>query len=219
MCFSAQADLVTGVVVGAIGIDALQHARTRGEVALGAIPVVLAGHLLIEAVIWMGLEGSITESAWRPALWLYLAIAFGVLPVLVPVAVSALEPASSRERVRVFTMIGSVVAAVLMYAVIRGPVNAQIEGHHIDYRVNLWGGGVLVFLYVVATCGSLLASTHTHVRWFGVANLVAAGLLAWLSQSGFISLWCAWATLASLAVAVHLRAVHPRGPPITPRGV
>ena len=60
-------------------------------------------------------------------------------------------------------------------------------------------------LYVVAVCGSLLMSRHRQVRWFGALNLVAAALLAWLSKSSFISLWCVWAAITSVAIVVHLR--------------
>lgn len=205
MCFSAEADLVAGVVVGAIGVDALRHVHHRGEWSLAAVPVVLAAHQLIESFVWWGLEDRVPYAVGRTALWLYLAIAFGVVPVLVPVAVRALEPASSERRLRIFIALGAAVAIVLMYAVVRGPVEASIKGHHVDYRVDLWHGGSLVVLYVVATCGSMLMSRHPHVRWFGAGNLVAAALLAWLSQSAFISLWCLWAALTSGAIAVHLR--------------
>jgi multisubunit Na+/H+ antiporter MnhB subunit len=92
---------------------------------------------------------------------LYLAIAFGVLPVLVPLAVGALEPLANRRRVGVFTATGVVVAVVLMYAVVRGPVEASIEGHHIAHRLDLWHGGIIVTLYVVATCGSMLVRSTT----------------------------------------------------------
>jgi hypothetical protein len=160
---------------------------------------------LIEAVVWWALEREPPHEVWHPAAWLYLAIAFGVVPVLVPLAVGTLEPRANRRRVVVLTTIGITVAVALMASVIRGPIVARVEGHHIDYRVDLWHGGVIVLLYVVATCGSLLLSDHQHVRWFGAANLVAAVALAWLAQSAFISLWCAWAAVTSVAIAVHLR--------------
>lgn len=121
-------------------------------------PGVLAGHQLVEALVWWGLEGRVPEGVWRPALWLYPAIAFGALPVLVPIAIGALEPVENRRRIRLFIAIGAGVSVALMYSVVRGPIEAIIQGHHIDYRVDLWHGGLLVALYVVATCGSLLAS-------------------------------------------------------------
>jgi hypothetical protein len=205
VCFSAEADLVSAVVVGSIGIDALRHVRHRAEWPLAVIPIVLAAHQLIETFVWWGLEGKVATTLWRLALWSYLAIAFGLLPVLVPIAVGALESVRNRGRVIVFTGIGAVVAGVLMYAVVRGPVGAKIEGRHIAYDVDLWQGGIIVALYVLATCGSLLASKHVHVRWFGLSNLVAVCLLAWLNQNGLVSLWCVWAALTSVAIALHLR--------------
>jgi hypothetical protein len=211
MCFSPQADLLAGVVVGTIAVDALRHVQVPAQRLLVAIPVVLAAHSLIETFVWWGLQGHLPHSVWHRALWLYLVVAFGVVPVLVPVAVAALEPSVNRKRMEVFVAIGVVVAVVLMYAVIRGPVEASIQGHHIAYRVNLWHGGVIVGFYIIATCGSMLISHYPHVRWFGASNLVAAALLVWLNQDGFISLWCVWAAITSTAIAVHLR--HTASPP------
>jgi hypothetical protein len=206
MCFSAQADVVGGLVVVGIGLDALRHVGRRAERLLAALPVVLGAHQLIEGIVWWGLEGHVSARVWEPARFLYLTIAFGVLPVLVPLAVGALEPVTRRLLTASLTVVGVVVAVVLMFAVVDGPVESTIVGHHIAYRVELWQGGLVVVLYVAATCGSLLVSSHRHVRWFGAANLVAVCLLGWLSQRAFISLWCAWAALASIAIAFHLRA-------------
>ncbi len=207
MCFSAEADLVGGLIVGAVGIDAMRHARRPFERLLATLPLVFAAHQLIESVVWWGLEGHIDDTVWHAARWLYLAIAFGLFPVLVPIAVGGIERVTYRGRTMVLTALGAVVATVLMYSIVRGPITAVIAGHHIAYTVELWHGGLIVFCYVVATCGSLLVSGHPHVRWFGLINLAAVGFLAWLDQSAFISLWCAWAALTSVAIAVHLRFV------------
>jgi hypothetical protein len=209
VCFSADADLVSGLVVGAIGIDTLRHVRRPAQLPLAILPVILGGHQLVEALVWWGLEGRVAHAVWHPALVLYLTVAFGVLPVLIPIAVGALELIANRLRVGLLTATGIIVAGVLMYAVARGPVQARIEGHHIAYNVALWRGGLIVALYVLVTCGSLLLSKVRYVRQFGVVNLVAVCLLVWLNQSGFISLWCAWAAITSGAIAVHLRFVSP----------
>ncbi len=204
MCFSAEADLVAGVVVGAVAIDGLRHVHRPADLALAAVPVTLAGHQMVEALVWLGLTGNVSKSVWEPALYAYLVIAFGLLPVLVPVAVRELEPPEDRRRMRGFVLAGAVASFFLMSGVVRGPVVATIRGNHIDYFVNLWHGGTLVALYVVAVCGPCLVSRHRNLRWFGVANLVAAVLLAWLSKSSFISLWCVWAAFTSILMVAHL---------------
>ena len=67
----------------------------------------------------------------------------------------------------------------------------------------------MVAVCVLVTCGSLLLSVHGHVRWFGLVNLVAVGLLTWLDQGALVSLWCAWAAVTSVAIAVHVRRPTP----------
>jgi hypothetical protein len=216
MCFSAEADLVGGVVVGTLGIDAFSHVRVPRERLVAAVPIVLAVHQLIEILVWKGLEGEVSHSVWRTALVAYAVIAFAVVPVLVPLAVAALEPGPNRPRVLVLAAVGAGVAVVLLRAIARGPIEASIVGHHIAYYLDLSSAaGIVIALYVVATCGSLLLSSHARVRWYGVANLIVVGMLTWLDQSAFVSLWCAWAAFTSLAIAWHLRQADtaPPGPP------
>lgn len=210
MCFSATADLAAGVVVSAIGVDALRHARLPSQWLLASLPVVLAVHEIIEAFVWWRLEGHVSAAVGRFATMAYLILAFGVLPVLVPAAVGALEPRPVGRRMVVFIVLGAAVACVLLYSVLRGPVVTTIQGHHISYEVDLYRGGILVALYVMATCGSLLASNHRHVRWFGVVNLVVVVALVLIDKTAFISLWCAWAALTSVCIALHLRHFEPR---------
>ena len=92
---------------------------------------------------------------------------------------------------------------------VTGTVVAQIERNHIDYRIDVWSLGLVVGLYVVATCGPLLAARAQPLRWFGGANVVAAGFLAWLDNTAFVSLWCLWAAIVSVTIAVHLRRSSP----------
>ena len=68
MCFSAEADVVAGLVVTSIGVDALRQVRRPAERLLRALPVLLGAHLLVEAVVWQGLTGDIDPSVGRQAM-------------------------------------------------------------------------------------------------------------------------------------------------------
>ena len=57
MCWSAQADLVAGTVITAVGLAGVGLARDRRDVPLAALPVLLGIHQLIEAHIWAGSPG------------------------------------------------------------------------------------------------------------------------------------------------------------------
>ncbi len=210
MCFSAGADVAGGVVIGAIGIDVLRHVRGRPHYALLAtLPLVLAVHQLVEAFVWWGLQGHVPRSIGHLATWGYLLIAFVVLPVLVPLAILALEPPGRRRRLMAFfVVLGAVVAGLLLAAMVRGPVVARLAPHYIGYSSDLRADGLVVVLYVTATCGALIFSGVRDIARFGVINLLAAALLARLTIDGFASLWCAWAAVSSAAFAIHLR--YPR---------
>lgn len=207
MCFSAEADIVGGVVIGAIGLDVLRHVGGRRRyVVLAALPLLLAVHQLNEAFVWWGLQGHVSAEIGHLATWMYLIIAFVVLPIFMPVAILALEP-EGRPQMRMlpFVVLGIGVAGVLFAAMVRGPVTSTLASHYIKYSTDLHAGGLVVMLYVIATCGSLLLSGIGPIARYGMVNLFAVVLLAWLNLDGFASLWCAWAAISSALFALHLR--------------
>jgi hypothetical protein len=208
MCFSAQADLVGGLVVGAIGVDTLRHVhRRRTHYALALLPVLFALHQLDEAFVWWALQGHVSTEVGRVATWGYLLFAFVLLPVYVPLAVRAIEPRGPRRWVMVsFAVLGVVVAGILLAAMLRGPVKAELGPYHISYFTDLHSGALVVGLYVMATCGSFLFSGERGIAIFGVINLVAVVVFARLTIDGFASLWCAWAAVSSGVFALYLRS-------------
>jgi hypothetical protein len=221
MCFSPQADVTGALVVGVVGVDTIRQVRDRHDWPLASVPLLFAVHFAIEAFVWWGLDGKVSASVGHDAAWLYLLIALVVVPAFVPLAVTLAEPSPRRRRVMaVLTLVGFAVALVMLQALIKGPVSAHVQAHCIAYNTHLVDGGQLTAMYVVATCGVLLLSSSRRIVAFGAVNLVVVGFLAWLMSQQFISLWCAWAAIASVAIDLHLRHKgrdHPvepeRGPP------
>ena len=214
MCFSPQADIGGGLLICAIGVDAVRHIGRRREfVALAWIPALLGAHQFIEALVWLWLQGHVPRGIGHAALWAYLLIAFVVLPVFVPLAVIAAEPGRRRKRVMApFALVGTVIAVTLLTALIRGPVGVRLAPYHLSYDTRLPAGFVIVSLYVVAVCGPLLMSGYRNVVLFGVVNLIAVVIIARLTISGFASVWCAWAAVSSAAITLHCRLSVPHPP-------
>lgn len=212
MCFSPEADVVGGVVLCAIGFDALRHVRRRHDhLAFAALPLLFGAHQLTEAFVWWGLRGEVSTAVEHVATWIYLLFAFVVLPVYVPAAVRALEPVGARRNLMTaFIAVGAVVSAVLLIAMIHGPVAASLGTDHVAYRTDLHAGLFITAAYVAATCGAAILSGYRWIAVFGVLNLIAVATLARLTIDGFASLWCGWAALTSLVIAWHLRATAPR---------
>jgi hypothetical protein len=207
VCFSPQGDLAAGVVITGIGVDACRHLRGRNDLLLLAgLPLLLGAHQIDESLVWFSLQGHIPHSIGRVAMWIYLLIALVVVPIIVPVAILKLEPTLRRKlRIAPFVALGVGVAAVLLEAMVRGPVTAKLESYHLAYSIGLRHGILIVSLYVVAACGSLLFSGYKHILIFGLANVFAVVLLAELTANGFASLWCFYAAITSGAISLHMR--------------
>ena len=211
MCFSPEADIGGGLVICAIGVDAVRHIGQRREfIALAWIPVLLGAHQFIEALVWLWLQGHVPGGIGHVALWAYLLIAFVVLPVFIPLAVIALEPTRRRKQLMVpFAVLGAVIAGILLAAMIRGPVGVKLAPYHLSYSIRLSDGLLIVALYVVAVCGPLLVSGYRNVALFGIVNLVAVIIIARLTISGFASVWCGWAAITSAAITLHCQVAKP----------
>ena len=205
MCFSAEADLVAGVVVTAVGIDAIQRVRAPKEIPLAALPLLFGLHQLTESFVWWGLAGRVPACVGHGATWLYLVVAFA-LPLWVPLAVRGVERSRARRTMMALLAgIGFVVSALLLDAVVRGPIEAAVVGHHISYSLHVPGGVGLAALYAIATCGALLVASDRSIRIYGVLNVGAVVLLVWLTVGGLTSLWCVWAAITSVAIDRYLR--------------
>ena len=164
-------------------------------------------------------QGHVPGGIGHVALWAYLLIAFVVLPVFIPLAVIALEPTRRRKAIMVpFALTGTVIAAILLAAMVRGPVGVKLASYHLSYSIRVPDGLLIIALYVVAVCGPLLMSGYRNVVIFGAVNLVAVIVIARLTVSGFASVWCGWAALSSAAIALHCRNAEPGALPLAARG-
>ena len=207
MCFSPVGDLVGGAVVVAIGVDACRHVKGRTENwAIATFPLLLGLHQIDETFVWWALQGHVPRDIGNVAMWIYLVFALVVLPSLVPCLLAIFEPSRRRRRrYAPFLLVGLVVSGVILEAMLVGHPDARLGAYHVAYSIGLQHGVLIIGLYIVATCGSLLVSGNRALVWFGVANVLAIIVLALLCADGFASLWCFYAALVSGAIAVHLR--------------
>ncbi len=211
MCFSPEADLVTGIVVSGVGIDALRHVRQRRYLPLAVLPLILGLHQMIEAFAWWGMRGDLPRQVGDSAAWVYLAIAFLVLPPLVPAAVRSAEADPSRRaRLIPFVVVGAGVAVALIPGLLNSGAGGEIACRYIAYDAGVNYGGYVLPFYVVAVCAPMLLSGSRRLLLFGVANVAMVALLGWLLARGVISLWCVWAAATSVVIDLEVRAAARR---------
>lgn len=207
MCFSPGADLAVGAVVGVVAVDTLRHVPAPRVLPLASLPLFFAVHEVDESFVWLGLDGRMPWSAGHAAAWLFLLMAFA-LPLLVPLAVATLEPDPGRRLLMVaIAAAGALSFVTMLFTLTRDPIGARIAGHHIEYVTSPPYATVLGVVYVATTCGSLLLASDRRIAVFGVVNLLAVAVLAWLTIGGLTSLWCMWAAIISLGVDAYVRQV------------
>ncbi len=206
MCFSAEADFVSGVVIGAIGVATLSKVEKPREIPLALLPVAFALHQIAEGFVWRDLDSGASHAS-GVAVYLYVAFAWVALPVVAPFAIMILEPPGRRRRtIGLFVVMGAIAGAYLAAAVVRGDVSAHAVEHTIQYGGAGRYATAATVLYIVATCGAPLLSGFRAIVWFGVANLLAVAAFAAVQAEGLTSLWCTWAAVVS--VLIYLQFVR-----------
>ncbi len=194
MCWSAEADLVAGAGIAAVGVVCVARTRQVRDLPLAALPLLLGAHQMTEAAVWA------SDGGTGPAILAWTVVALPLLALWVPVGVLCAAPGRARRRLAVPLALGLATSAVLAHALAARPVRAEIRGHTVGYVVDLPHAELLVAGYLVATIGALLLTSDRGLRTLGVLTAVGA-LICWaLWRLEFVSTWCAFAAVCSVVL-------------------
>ena len=206
MCFSPTASFVAAGAIATIGVATLRHVREPRTLLFAAVPLLFAFHQATEGMVWLGLNGTIGTAGLHRAAFLFTLYAQGLLPFLMPAAVALMEPPGRRRTlIAGLAAIGVVVCAWDLYGLLYYPSRVFIDHHAIAYRNPLTGNLWISLLYILATCGSLLASSHKVVRWYGVLNVVGLTIVELVREYAFASIWCFYAATLSMMIYWQFR--------------
>jgi hypothetical protein len=192
-------------VIGSIGVVTLVGARRGRDRVLGALPLVLGVHQLVEAVVWLDTDGRVSHAVGQAAVTVWAAIAFVVLPTLVPLGVLVAGWPRARLRLAACLAVGAVVSTLLGADLAWHGASAAARGHVLDYGLGVQVGWVLIGGYLLATLGAPLLSPDVFVRWFGVAAFVGAVGCTAAWRFAFASTWCAYAAVLSVILLAWVR--------------
>lgn len=207
MCFSPTASFVAAGVLASIGVATLRHVREPRTLLFASVPLLFAFHQATEGVVWLGLDGMIGQVALHRAAFLFTLYAQGLLPFLMPAAVALMEPRGWRRTIIIgLTAIGAVVCAWDLYGLLFYPRQVFVDHHSIAYRNEFTGNLFISLLYILASCGSLLLSSHVVVRWYGVLNVVCLTIVQIVRDYAFASVWCFYAAAMSIMIYWQFRS-------------
>ncbi len=206
MCFSPEADFTAGAVVAGVGIEALRRVRVRRELIVGALPLLFGIHQVTEGFVWLGLRGQVPSGVGAAAKDAYIIYAHAVLPVIVPLGFTLLEPDRRRSGLMWWLVcLGVVLGGYLLWQVTAYPVAAQLQARCIDYTTHTPNDGLIGVLYVVVTCGPALISSRRYLRWFGLVSVAGVIAVALVRADELTSLWCLYVAMVSILILEHFR--------------
>lgn len=217
MCFSASASFAASGIIGAIGLATLSHVREPRALLFAAVPMLFAVHQFTEGFVWLGLEGRIGPVALDHVTFLFMLYAQGILPFLMPLSVLLMEPPGKRRRAIIaLTFLGAFVCLWMIYGLIFFESTCFVEQQSIAYRNSITGNFGVSLLYILATCGALILSTHRVVRAYGVLNIVGLTIAQIVKEYAFASVWCFCA--ATLSIVIYWQFSRRRINVATPNG-
>ncbi|MCX6788169.1 MAG: hypothetical protein NT108_03345 [Candidatus Kaiserbacteria bacterium] len=204
MCFSATASFVAGGALSAVGVSLLVKTKTKRELPLASIPLLFGIQQLIEGIVWLSFGTPALNAA---ATYAYSLFSHVLWPILVPFAVLAIETDPARKNIlRMTFLAGASVGLYFLHSILTDSLTAHIVHDSIAYRSPHLYPFTMIVLYLVATCGSCLVSSHKFINFFGVVLGVSFAIAAWFFIETFFSVWCFFASILSVIIYWHFRS-------------
>ncbi|TSC71158.1 MAG: hypothetical protein G01um101449_86 [Parcubacteria group bacterium Gr01-1014_49] len=204
MCFSATASLVAGSALSAAGVATLSQAKTKKELPLASIPLIFGIQQLTDGVVWLSFG---VEPVHTIAVYAYAVFSQVLWPAFLPFSILLVETDPTRRKaLRLFSFIGLCVAAYFLYFISAGTTTAQIVNNCVAYYTPQPHMLTSLVLYVAATCGACLLSSHKILNIFGIALFISFIISGWFYVEAFSSVWCFFAAILSFIIYWHFRS-------------
>lgn len=203
MCFSATASFTAGTALTAVGGVTLSRSKGKRELPLALVPLLFGIQQFAEGGLWLSIRNDLPLlKSWMT--YIFSMFSHVLWPIFVPFAILLVETSRRRRAALLaFQGMGLVVGVYLLYFIIRFPVTASVQGRSIFYDSPHFFIGVVLALYLLATCVSGLFSSHRCISIFGALAFVLAIAAYQVSVRTFVSVWCFFAAVLSLLVLVH----------------
>lgn len=231
MCFSVEASFIAAAALVPVGVYCLSSALRKDVrfVPLALTPIAFAVQQAAEGFVWYGLRHDHRLMVERAAaIFLFFAVAFW--PFWVPFSLLFVERRAWVKRALGLTAVASLAWLAFYAHAVLVPgreLHAHAVRHSIDYGIaDLHGfrdvpAIVWRLAYLAYICGPLLLTRkgNSEFRWH-IYGVVIAGLFV-VSETvywyAFASVWCFFAAVASLLLAVafsELPSRHNAGPTV-----
>lgn len=204
MCFSAEVSFTAAAILLPAGLAAIQRAyRTdRRYIPIAALPLLFGVQQALEGAVWTSNGDSQLVEQFSLA---YMFFSWLAWPVWVPFSVYFLEPARRKPLFAILAILGGIFGGAQYFPYFAHDnwlVTTFLE-QAISYGGNeifdyIIGRPAAYTLYVSVVIGSLLLSSHSNIRIFGVLVFMVLAVTYIFFAYAYISVFCFGGGLMSL---------------------
>lgn len=206
MCFSASVSFAASAFVASAGILAIRATQKPAERPFASVPILFAIQQFIEGVLWLLLPHVGTTLATQGLVQIYAFFIGVIWPIMIPLGILLIEPGLIRRRLMMAVLaIGVIVAIGTFGIIVRYGVGVQVVNQCLVYSNPVGGGFLIRSAYVIATCAAYFLSSHTSVRWIGVAMVAGFGVAFTFYRLNWPSVWCFFAAIVSALIYLYFR--------------
>jgi|SRR5262252_845487 len=188
MCFSAEASFAVSAALLPCGVYCVRVALRKNPdyLPLAAVPLFFSIQQFFEGLVWLG----------HPAAQGFLFFAIAFWPIWIPWSLFCIT-----RRLEPLFFVGMGLCWLTLYLLIAfQPVEVTVVNHSLHYDVALADDPFMRLLYLLNVVAPLYFS-HDRFLWVMGAVAIITGVLTHILLSyAFVSLWCFFAALISLAL-------------------
>lgn len=204
MCFSAPVSFAVGGPLMAAGVWTLTRAGSARALPLASMPLLFGLHQMVEGLLWLELENAAEGPVRSPLVDAYVLFALVILPVLVPTAISLVEPRTIPRRImQLFIAWSAGVGLYLLTGMLVEPYAAQVHEGNIRYESRFEFFDGIEYLYAAGVTVPLLLSRHRALVALGLVVAATLTLTKVFFPITYVSVWCHLAAIASLIIVAH----------------
>lgn len=207
MCFSAQASIVSSIVLVGIGIASAKKAYPHKSLyPFALLPIFFGIQQAFEWLVWTGFDQNNSDYIYYGSLgFLFFGLIFW--PFWMPYSVYHLEHKPRRKKVlKWFIAIGLICSATILWLGCCS-FTTLISQMHLEYSIPGLDNHayILTALYTLATIVPYFIATY-HLLWiFGLGLFFSFIASVTMFAGTIISIWCFFAALLSVLIWVIVR--------------
>lgn len=207
MCFSAQASIVSAVILIGIGLASLKKAHPHKNLyPFAALPLFFGIQQAFEGLVWTGVTHHNNNYIYFGSLG-FLFFAFLFWPIWMPFCVYKLEHKPKKKRILGWLALLGLLYSLFILAIGCCTFTTLVKQHHLEYVIPGLNTHpiILTIGYLIVTIIPFFITTYYLVWLFGLGLLFAFIASAAMFAGAITSIWCFFAAILSVLVWVIVR--------------